>query len=516
MTGPMDQHSPIEMTQTVAPGRSGAAVSAPAGAPTLEDYEVTGRLGEGGMGVVWRATQRSTNRQVALKLLSGATTGSRRARARFEREVELAARLEHPHIARVYDAGVEHEQPYYAMQLVEGMPLDLYVRGRSLARRDIVALMHLVCEAVQHAHQRGIIHRDLKPSNIMVTQDGEPVVLDFGLAKATEFDSEQAQTLSMEGQVAGTPAFMAPEQAAGRTKDISTRSDVYTLGVILYRLLTGEYPHDVSGSSLDVLRRIADEEVRRPRHATPEASQVIDKELETLLLKALAKDPDRRYETAGALAADLNNYLQGEPLTAKPATATYILKKRLNKHRRAVAAAAVVALLMAGSAAGGTYWLYQRPVNLPIDSVPGGASIVIDGEPRPGCGHTPCSARLGAGEHTLELVRDGHYQPHVRRIKVAWGQVSAEAFEPIVLAPAFQTFIFSTVPQGAAIQVRDAAGTVVEDFRSPQTVTLARGKYTMHFADRAGVLPEQGELLEVLGDARPITIHRELAADDAP
>ncbi len=265
---------------------------------------------------------------------------------RFEREVELAARLEHPHITRVYDSGLHTGGCYYAMEFVDGMPLDEYVRKGGLAPDAVLALMGKVCAAVQYAHQNGVIHRDLKPGNILVDDEGDPHVLDFGLAKALD-EQRTALTLSMEGDILGTPHFMAPEQAQGHTTQTDTRTDVYSLGVILYHLLTGEFPHDTSGGAMDIVNRVAHEEPRRPRQFMP----TIDTDTEAVLLKSLSREPDRRYATAGALADDIRAHLDGDPVTAQPPTLSYFLAKRLRKHRAAVAGAAVLLLLAIGAVA---------------------------------------------------------------------------------------------------------------------------------------------------------------------
>jgi len=311
--------------------------------PRIEGYEITGPLGRGGMGTVWRAVQLSTSRNVALKVLVRGVFSSEKSRARFEREVELTARLHNPHIAQIFDSGVHQGVHYYTMELIDGAPLDQYVKEHRLTQRQILGLMQTVCEPVQHAHQRGVIHRDLKPSNILVTADGEPHVLDFGLAKAFS-EADSGLTVSVDGEAAGTPAYMSPEQAAGKLDQIDTRTDVYTLGVVLYRLLTGSSPHDLSGTRYEVLRRIAEEEVRRPREITKE----VDRELEALLLKALAHDPKDRYPSAGALAQDIENYVSGEPLTARPPTTGYFLRKRIWKYRGRVAIALSLLVVLIG------------------------------------------------------------------------------------------------------------------------------------------------------------------------
>jgi tetratricopeptide (TPR) repeat protein/predicted Ser/Thr protein kinase len=347
----------LDLGTSAADGATRAASSAgDESAPDVPGYEIITRLGEGGMGTVWRAVQRSTRREVALKLVAhgGASIGSHRARLRFDREVELAARLEHPNIARVYDSGMNQGVYYYAMELVEGRHLDQYVRDEKLDPKQVLSLMRDVCHAVQHAHQRGVIHRDLKPTNVLVTGDGTPKVLDFGLAKALDEagDGPAGLTLTLEGQFAGTPAFMAPEQAAGDGgRRIDTRTDVYGLGATLYLLLTGQTPHDTAGPRLEVLRRVAEQEPRRPR----QFDRRIDRDLEAILLTALARDPDRRYESTGALARDLENYLAGRPVAARRRSATYVLRKWVGRHRGPVAAAVLLAVLLPSLSAAGLY-----------------------------------------------------------------------------------------------------------------------------------------------------------------
>ena len=303
----------------------------------IAGYQIIGRLGQGAMGTVWRAVQEGTNREVALKLMNAKTFDSEEAQFRFRREVELAAMLDHPNIAKVFDSGIRAETHYYAMQLVEGTTLEKFVRKSKLSHREIVELLLSVCRGVEVAHRRGVIHRDLKPSNIVVSTDGHPYVLDFGLAKSLRTSPAEEETLTQDGQITGTLAYMAPEQAAGDVTRVDMRSDVYALGVILYRLLTGQPPHDSEGTTFEVLERVVNDEIKRPR----DVDKSIDVELEAILVKALSKSRRDRYGSAGSLANDFERYLNGDPLDARPPTAMYFLSKRLQKYRGRLAMASL-------------------------------------------------------------------------------------------------------------------------------------------------------------------------------
>lgn len=310
--------------------------------PRIDGFELLSPLGEGGMGVVWRAKQLATQREVAVKLLSSALLGSESAQQRFQREVELAANLDHPNIATVFESGVNRGVFYYAMELVHGQPLDQFVRSQQLNRRQSIALMIKSCVAVQHAHQRGVIHRDLKPSNILITSDGEPKLLDFGLARVAQ-SGEPGVTVS--NMVAGTPAYMSPEQARGELRTIDIRTDVYSLGVMLYELLSGRLPHPPKNSAYELLQRVIETDAPPLRMHLPQ----IDADLEAIVCKALTRDRDERYASAETLGKDLSAYLEGFPVTAKPQTNWYVLRKWVMRHRWAVtgSTAALLAVIAA-------------------------------------------------------------------------------------------------------------------------------------------------------------------------
>ncbi len=273
--------------------------------PEIRGYQVVEALGAGGMGMVYRALQVSTGREVALKILKTSVVGSPNAVARFKREVQLAARLEHPNIARVYDADVQQGHCFYSMQLIRGLPLHDFIAAHRYSRRQILEVMLAVCHGAAYAHEQGVVHRDLKPSNIFVDEHGTPFLLDFGLAKAVTGDTQDV-LISLEGTVTGTPGFMAPEQAAGQVSRVCPATDVYSLGAILYYLLTSHFPHDVTGTQYEVLRRIAEEDVTPPdvfaAGLAPEVTEI--------LRCALQNAPEERFANAAELAVALERCLR--------------------------------------------------------------------------------------------------------------------------------------------------------------------------------------------------------------
>ncbi|NOX58935.1 MAG: protein kinase [Planctomycetes bacterium] len=342
----------------------GSSFQLDVGAPTkaiteIEGYTILKELGRGGMGLVYLAIQHSTKRQVALKVLLDGPFASEKARLRFEREVELVAQLDHPNIVTILESGIDSGRYYFAMRYVPGQRLDRYIVEKNVPRERMLGIFQKVCEAVSYAHQRGIIHRDLKPSNILVDENGEPFVLDFGLAKSTGeqvSEIEKEKTISVTGQLMGTLPYMSPEQASGDQNSVDIRTDIYSLGVILYEMLTGQFPYQVIGNVADILRNIAEVDPKKPSTV----GRRINDEIETIVLKALAKDKDRRYQSANAFADDLGRYLDGKPIEAKRDSTVYMMRKMLSRHRVPVTVA--VAFLAIASFSGWSWWQQQMQI----------------------------------------------------------------------------------------------------------------------------------------------------------
>jgi WD40 repeat protein/tRNA A-37 threonylcarbamoyl transferase component Bud32 len=310
-------------------------------------YQIVRELGHGGMGVVYHAYDASLKRHVALKIMHQLMSNDKEQK-RFARETQLMARLNHPHIIRVFDTGEEQGRMFFTMEMVEGNSLATLLKENTPLTQLLLMLVQ-VAEAVYYAHQQGVVHRDLKPSNIMVTTQGEPKVMDFGLAKETSRSGDQ---LSKSHDILGTPEYMSPEQASGKGRAVDTQSDVYSLGAILYEMLTGRPPF-TGPTAMSVLYKISCEEPIPPLRLSPH----LPPDLEAICLKSLEKSKDKRYKTAHDLASDLNNYREGRPIMAKPVTALTRAWKLARRYRMASLLIAGAILLLLGFV---VFFVYQQ------------------------------------------------------------------------------------------------------------------------------------------------------------
>jgi serine/threonine protein kinase len=330
---------------------------------TVGPYRLVERIGSGGMGEVFLAEQeKPVRRRVAVKIVR-AGLDTRQIITRFEAERQALALMDHPNIAKVFEAGATPDgRPYFAMEYVDGLPISDYCDGKSMSTTERLELFEVVCAAVQHAHHKGIIHRDIKSSNVLVSeQDGRPSpkVIDFGLAKATEQSLTERTLITEMNQFVGTPEYMSPEQADAGPSDVDTRTDVYSLGVLLYVLLTGELPFgsaELRGATLDELRRIV-RETDPPRPSTriktlDGAARELEVDLDWIVMRALEKDPARRYQSPQAFAEDIRRHLENRPVEARPPSLGYRVRKYARRNRVATLVALIVLVAVSIGAAG--------------------------------------------------------------------------------------------------------------------------------------------------------------------
>lgn len=313
--------------------------------PKIGAYRILGLLGQGGMGTVYRAEQRNPQRIVALKVIRLGVATAEHLR-RFEQEAKLLGRLQHPGIAQIYEAGTANsgggDQPYFAMEFIQGLPLLQHANTQHLETRHRLELMAKICDAVAHAHRRGIIHRDLKPVNILVDESGQPKILDFGVARVTDSDAQATRQTDM-GQLIGTLAYMSPEQVLADPLALDVRSDVYALGIILYELLARRAPYDTERKALHEVVQVIREEDPLPLSSI---NRNFRGDVETIVAKALEKDKARRYASAAELGADIRHYLSDEPIVARPPSASYQLQKFVRRHKALVSGTAAVFLVL--------------------------------------------------------------------------------------------------------------------------------------------------------------------------
>src|SRR5450755_835930 len=342
-------------TQAPTVGSDGMHAPSPSeGLPgEIGGFRILGKLGEGGMGIVFEAEQKNPSRRVALKVVRGGHFVDESHLRMFRREAETLARLVHPNIAAIYEVGrTDDGQQFFTMELVSGQTLSAYVRERLGGSRptreqlrERLRLFDTICGAVNYAHQRGVIHRDLKPSNIVVTGSGDVKILDFGLARITDADVAAATVMTEVGTVWGTLPYMSPEQARGDSRDIDLRADVYSLGVVLYELLSGRYPYDTQNVSMVQGLLAIVEAAPRPLKKA-EGGESLDADLSTIAAKAPEKEPDRRYQSAAALGEDVERYLASQPILAHPPSTMYQLRKLVARHKISFAAAGGIAVLL--------------------------------------------------------------------------------------------------------------------------------------------------------------------------
>lgn len=498
---------------------SGAAGDAP---PLLlvdqiPGYEIRGEIHRGGQGVVFHAVQISTGREVAIKVLRQGPFGNIEDRQRFDREVRVLSALKHPNIVAIHDGGVAHGHAYFVMDYIAGETLDLYVARTRCSVDTLLAMFVKICAAVAAAQLRGIIHRDLKPGNIRVDRAGEPHVLDFGLAKidpaAVDSAAEHAPlpgaspaapSFTQTGQFLGSLPWASPEQAEGLAAKVDIRTDVYSLGVVLYQSLTGRFPYPVNGGFRVVLNNILNSAPVRPASVRRE----INDEVETILLKCLQKEPERRYQGAAELAADLRRYLSGAPIDAKRDSHIYVLRKQLVRHRLPVAAAVAVliSLVYGVVSAQRASWRAQQAEAIAVRRAEREAHLreQLEWDSYRAC-LVAADAALNANDTTMATARLEAAPPHLRGWE--WNYLHSRLDQSLATYPVATPVLdrFALSPDGrTAYTIRGDGALVQLHLQTGQTQALGRG-------DTVGItalaLDRTGRRLALISTGGFLSIH---------
>jgi tetratricopeptide (TPR) repeat protein len=499
-----------ELRAALGPARRGPS---PLGDEPIElpDYELLGELARGGQGVVHRARQRSTGRDVALKVLHSGPADSARTLARFEREIDLVASLSHPHVVKVFDRGLTADGlPYVVMELVDGRPLDLAVADAALDLHGRLALFDKVCAAVACAHRHGVIHRDLKPANVLVDAEGEPHVLDFGLAK--EHGASELTGLTAPGEFVGTLGYAAPEQLDGDPTSVDARVDVYALGVMLYRLLTGSHPFPAEGSLASVVRHVLETEPPPPRRVTPGLPAVapgLDDDLDALVLTCLAKSPDQRYATVEALRDDLGRWERSEPLAARSDRRGYVLAKTLRRYRVPLAALAIVLVALTAATIVSTLALGDARRQAARAHALNAFLVDSLGEATPGFAprdRTVVEWMLQAADDIEGRFGDDEVSESTLRATIAWVLRVSGEFDA---AEHHATRALELFERSVGLRSREALGvrrTLAELAHERGDLALAEERFASLLADAEGVFldaePERASLLRALASLR--------------